>query len=98
MGVHIRQIMRTCDTTEMFQAKSSRAINHPNQYETNHSIYFIDQLVKFDYGTAATNVVTTFVNMNGQVLKISRKVQFYKYVKCTMANQGLYDMYPGICI
>ena len=28
--------------------------------------------MKFDYGTAATNIVTTFVNMNGQVLTVSQ--------------------------
>ena len=42
-------------------------------YETDHRIHYIDQLMKFDYGTAATNVVTTFVNTNGQVLRVSRK-------------------------
>ena len=55
------------------QAKNLRVINHPNQYETNHRIRYIDQLVKFDYGTAATNIVIMFVNMNGQVLWVSRK-------------------------
>ena len=56
--------------TISMQAKSLQAINHPNQYETDHQIH---QLVKFDYGTATTNVVTTFVNINGQILRISRK-------------------------
>ena len=44
---------------------SMQAINHPKQYDTDHRIYYIDQLVKFDYGTATTKVVTTFVSING---------------------------------
>ena len=62
--------------TMPMQAKSLRAINHPNQYETDHRIHYIDQLVKFNYGTATTNIVTMFVNMNEQVLRnITEKVQ-----------------------
>ena len=59
--------------TMPMQAKSLQAINHPNQYDTDYRIHYIDQLVKFDYGTATTNVVTTFVNINGQILRISWK-------------------------
>ena len=59
--------------TMPMQAKSLRAISHTNQYDTDHRIHYIDQLVGFDYGTATTNVVTTFVNINGQILHISRK-------------------------
>ncbi|XP_065895642.1 uncharacterized protein [Dysidea avara] len=51
MGVHIRKIMRACDTTDMY---------HANYKPIAH-----DQQVKFDYGSAETNVVTTFINMNG---------------------------------
>ena len=53
-----------------------------NQYETDHRIHFIDQLVEFNYGTAATSVVTMFVNMNGEVLTVLQKIsikEFYKY-------------------
>ena len=66
---HVIQLICTIP----MQAKSLRATNHPNQYETNHRIHYIDQLVKFDYGTATTNVMTMFVNINGQILRISRK-------------------------
>ena len=66
---HVIQLICTMP----MQAKSRWATNHPDQYETNHRIHYIDQLVKFDYGTATTNVVTTFVNINGQILRISRK-------------------------
>ena len=54
---HVIQLICTMP----MQAKSLRVINHPNQSETNHQIRCIDQLVKFDYGTATTNIVATFV-------------------------------------
>ena len=75
MGVHIRQITRARDTTDTYVLcqLNLRAINHTNQYDTDPRIHYIDQLVRFDYGTATTNVVTTFVNINGQILRISRK-------------------------
>ena len=41
--------------------------------DDDYWIHYVDQLVKFDYGTATTNVVTMFVNINGQILQISRK-------------------------
>ena len=66
---HVIQLICTMP----MQAKSLWAINHPNQYDTDHRIHYIDQLVKFDYGTATTNVVTTFVNINGKTLRISQK-------------------------
>jgi len=51
------------------QANSLQAINHQFQYETSYWIDYIDQLVKFDCGTAKT----AFVDMNGQILTISGK-------------------------
>ena len=66
---HVIQLICTMP----MQAKSLRATDHPNQYEANHQIHYIDQLVKFDYGTATTNIVTMFVNINGQILWISWK-------------------------
>ena len=75
---HVIQLMCTMP----MQAKSLRAINHPNQYDTDHRIHYIDQLVRFDYGTATTNGVTTFVTINGKILQISRNTQFSDFIKC----------------
>jgi len=36
MGLHIKQIMRARDTTDMCHARSLLVINHPFQYETDH--------------------------------------------------------------
>ena len=44
------------------------ATNHPSQYEATRWIYYRESLVKFDYGSAASNVAVTFVNINGQIL------------------------------
>ena len=66
---HVIQLICTMP----MQAKSLQANNHPNQYEAGHQINYIDQLVKFDYGTVTTNVVTMFVNIYGQILRISWK-------------------------
>ena len=42
-------------------------ITETNTRLTNEFIIIIDKLVKFDYiyGISATNIVTTFFNMNG---------------------------------
>ena len=44
------------------------ATNHPSQYEETRWIYYIESLVKFDYGSAASNVAVTFVTINGKIL------------------------------
>ena len=56
--------------------------NHPSQYEVTRSIYYIDSLVKFNYGSAASNVAVTFVNINGQILLISWKHSILRFNKC----------------
>ena len=77
VGAHIRQITRAGDTTDMYHANSrliacGRLIIQANMRPSTEFIC-IDQLVKFDY---TTNVVTTFVNMNRQVL---RKIQLSNF-------------------
>ena len=38
---------------------------------------------RFDYGYAASNIVATIVIVNGQVLQISRKVKYAKFLEVT---------------
>ena len=42
--------------------------NHPSQYEATRWINYIESLVKFDYGSAASNVAVTFINIKGKIL------------------------------